>query len=387
VLLDEKGEPLVADFGLARRVEGGSDLTRPGAIVGTPSYMAPEQARGEKGLTAAVDIYSLGAILYELLTGLPPFRAATPLDTILQVLELDPVAPSKLDARVDLDLETICLKCLDKEPHKRYASARALAQDLDRFLEGNPVSARRLGEWESAMRWAKKHPITAALTGLLGIGLLLAQVLYAAMSFIPGFVFVNDNSRADKESSILGLAFAAWVAGFLATMAIRVRPRRRVVSGVSLYLLITLGLPYAMHEYLTAGDRPGASHLFVVLGLGVGVLLAAVYGGMSHSIARRHQSDMLTAFFGGVPGAICLMVCFGCLSSVLAFLLFRGRDFGDVNDDGTSKVLILLPICLLMFIGSLVGFWWSGTFVARFVQHRTAHADTMSASEPGGVKT
>jgi serine/threonine protein kinase len=115
ILLDAEGQPHVTDFGLARRVDGGQH-TRTGAIVGTASYMPPEQARSEKVLTTAVDVYSLGAILYELLTGQPPFRAETPLDTILQVLDHDPEPPRKVDPRINRDLETICLKCLDKEP-------------------------------------------------------------------------------------------------------------------------------------------------------------------------------------------------------------------------------------------------------------------------------
>src|SRR5262249_24000065 len=128
--------PLVTDFGLARRVEGDSGVTQSGAIVGTPSYMAPEQAAGSKGLTVAADVYSLGAILYECLTGRPPFRAATPLDTLIQVLGNDPEAPRKLTPAVPRDLEVICLKCLGKEPHKRYASACDLADDFQRWLKG-----------------------------------------------------------------------------------------------------------------------------------------------------------------------------------------------------------------------------------------------------------
>jgi serine/threonine-protein kinase len=126
ILLDARGEPQVTDFGLSKRVHcepgvlaPGGNLTQSGAIVGTPPYMPPEQARAEKGLTPAVDTYSLGAILYELLTGQPPFRAATPLDTLLQVLEREPEKPRTLDPRIDRDLETICLKCLEKEPGKR----------------------------------------------------------------------------------------------------------------------------------------------------------------------------------------------------------------------------------------------------------------------------
>jgi serine/threonine-protein kinase len=152
VLLAEDGTPKIADFGLARKLDEAGQ-TRTGAVLGTPSYMAPEQARG-KGHEAgpAVDTYALGAVLYECLTGRPPFRAATTAETLLQVISDDPVPPSRLAPATPRDLETVCLKCLHKEPSRRYASALDLAEDLRRFLAGEPVRARpaRLrSEWRS----------------------------------------------------------------------------------------------------------------------------------------------------------------------------------------------------------------------------------------------
>jgi len=187
VLLTADGTPKVTDFGLVKKLdlaapgqEPAAGLTASGAILGTPSYMAPEQAGGRsKEIGPACDIYALGAILYECLTGRPPFRAATPLDTILQVVSEEPVPPRQLNARLPVDLETICLKCLMKEPRRRYATAQALAEDLRRFEEGRPIRARPVGTVERALKWVKRRPaVAAALVGGLllpfGAGLFLA---------------------------------------------------------------------------------------------------------------------------------------------------------------------------------------------------------------------
>jgi serine/threonine protein kinase len=176
ILLDAQGEPHVTDFGLARRVAGDSALTRTGAIVGTPSYMAPEQAAGKRGeLTVAADVYSLGAILYVLLTGRPPFHAETVMETVVQVLEQEPAPPRRLRPGVSRDLEQICLKCLEKSAEARYPSAAALGDDLDRYLRGEDVTARRAGSWLRFRRWARREPELAFRLAALGVMIALSH--------------------------------------------------------------------------------------------------------------------------------------------------------------------------------------------------------------------
>ncbi len=172
ILLDREGHPQITDFGLARRMEagdGGCDggITITGAVLGSPRYMAPEQARGERGLTLGADVYSLGAVLYELVTGRTPFSAETVLETLRQVREREPPRPSSLlPGGLDQDLETICLKCLEKDPQRRYGSALALAEDLQRWLADEPISARPVGRAERAWRWCRRKPLAAALTAV-----------------------------------------------------------------------------------------------------------------------------------------------------------------------------------------------------------------------------
>jgi serine/threonine-protein kinase len=166
ILLTTDGTPKIADFGLARRLEGGAGLTQSGVPMGTPSYMAPEQAWGRTTIGPAVDVYALGAILYELLTGRPPFRAETSAETLRQVVSEDPVTPSRLNAAVPRDMETICLKCLEKDPPRRYLSAAALAEDLHRFQQNEPIVARPMGPLGRVLRWTRRNPTGAALVAM-----------------------------------------------------------------------------------------------------------------------------------------------------------------------------------------------------------------------------
>ena len=170
ILIDREGLPHVADFGLAKRLESGLDLTVTGAVLGTPSYMAPEQAAGErKQLGPATDVYSLGAILYHTLTGRPPFQAASPVDTVLLVIEQEPLPPRVVNPRADRELEMICLKCLQKPSELRYASAEQLAQDLEAYLNDEPIAARS-GMFSQVMtRWFREthHAVVLENWGLL----------------------------------------------------------------------------------------------------------------------------------------------------------------------------------------------------------------------------
>jgi eukaryotic-like serine/threonine-protein kinase len=163
VLLDDHDQPKVTDFGLAKMLATDSGQTRTGAVLGTPSYMAPEQAAGRKDIGPACDVWSLGAILYELLTGRPPFRGETALATLQKVADQEPLPPRVLDSSVDPDLETICLKCLEKDPARRYSSAGALADDLRRLLDGDAIVARRQGVIGRTVKYCRRRPTVAAL--------------------------------------------------------------------------------------------------------------------------------------------------------------------------------------------------------------------------------
>src|SRR5437870_5167567 len=168
ILLDQKGEPHLTDFGLARLVETESTVTRTLEVLGTPSYMAAEQAVGNNAAISNVtDVYGLGAVFYQLLTGQPPFAGGTTYETIKLLLDTEPRKPRLLNPKIDRDLSTICLKCLEKDPKRRYSSALALAEDLERWLKHEPIQARRTGIFARGKKWVQRNPNSALLTASL----------------------------------------------------------------------------------------------------------------------------------------------------------------------------------------------------------------------------
>src|SRR5437588_6971680 len=193
ILLDQRGQPHLTDFGLAQLVETESTLTRTLEMMGTPSYMSPEQAAGDHTeLTRATDVYGLGAVLYRLLTGHPPFAGGTTYETIKLLLETEPRAPRLLNSKIGRDLSTICLKCLEKDPKRRYSSALALAEDLERWLKHEPILARHTGVFTHARKWVRRNPTIAAMTATLlalavplGVVIWKSDQLFRASQFNP----------------------------------------------------------------------------------------------------------------------------------------------------------------------------------------------------------
>ncbi|HEV3122187.1 MAG TPA: serine/threonine-protein kinase, partial [Isosphaeraceae bacterium] len=228
VLMTSQGVPKIADFGLAKRLDGEQGQTASGSVLGSPSYMAPEQAEGDsKNVGAAADVYALGAILYDLLTGRPPFRAETAIRTMQQVISVEPVAPSRLQPGLDSDVETICLTCLQKDPEKRYKSAEALANDLRNYLEGKPIQARPVSAAERLWRWCKRNPVLAflgasvlLLLSVVAVGATIAAIMLgiagektatayrqaqldAERAGKSAIVAERERDRADEKAAIL----------------------------------------------------------------------------------------------------------------------------------------------------------------------------------------
>jgi serine/threonine protein kinase/tetratricopeptide (TPR) repeat protein len=197
ILLDKKGEPHLTDFGLARLVEQESTVTNSFDVLGTPSYMAPEQAAGHtRNLTAAVDVYALGAVFYQMLTGQPPFAGGTTYETIRMVLETEPRTPRLWNPKIDVDLATICLKCLEKDPKKRYETAEALAQDVEHWLRHEPIRARPASVFTRARKWIRRNRASAALASAL-----------TALAVTVGVMTWNAESNRPPPSGIAVLPF------------------------------------------------------------------------------------------------------------------------------------------------------------------------------------
>jgi serine/threonine protein kinase/tetratricopeptide (TPR) repeat protein len=303
--------PLITDFGLAKLIDHDSNATQSGAVVGTPSYMAPEQAMGQKVLTTAADTYSLGAILYALLTGQPPFRAATPLETMRCVVTEAPPRPRTLNAQVDRDLETICLKCLEKAPADRYASAAALADDLHCYLQGESIQARPAGPAVRVWKWVWRRPAAAAL---------LAVSAIALVSVLGGYLQYDlrrsDSSRHHEHAlRLLDQGEQAMQRGQLLEARGDLTSAQRLVAAddTELHARLTADLQEIEHRLLQQARQAEADTQFRTFmnlrdialfqatpagsgdGADTGKLHATVQSALAHVAVAETYRDLLTA--------------------------------------------------------------------------------------------
>ena len=308
VLLSSDGTPLIADFGLAKQLPGTDPVatstlaaqTASGAILGTPGYMAPEQAAGNNAAVGpASDIYALGAILYECLTGRPPFKAATLLETLEQVRSEEPVAPRRLQSGLPRDLETICLCCLAKEPRRRYGSAGALADDLEHFLGGRPIQARRAGALERLLKWARRRPALAAVTAvcvLLLAGLVAGAALYEQRLRAALNETAEQKERADanyREARAALRQILARAGAHTSTDVPRLRELQRAQEQDALAFFLKIAEQQ--------GDDPEVRYDIADAFLEVGVLQAKL-GQKQEALASLHKArEAFTALADEFP--------------------------------------------------------------------------------------
>ncbi len=247
ILLDGDHHPHITDFGLAKRADDRSGLTTTGDVIGTPSYMPPEQALGKTNVIGpASDVYSLGAVLYATLTGRPPFQAASTLDTLKQLLEQEPIEPRRLDPTIPRDLETVCLKCLEKDAKRRYATPLELAEDLERFLTDRPIQARRTNQFEHAWRLARRNPWTAGLTAaVVLLTLSFAVVSTASGIWLQSALAESEMNRHQTEQANADAKAELWASYLGQARAIRSsrRPGQRVDGLRVIREALRLGVP------------------------------------------------------------------------------------------------------------------------------------------------
>ncbi|MEM0927388.1 MAG: serine/threonine-protein kinase, partial [Planctomycetota bacterium] len=210
VLMDVNNHPRITDFGLSKLLDGNEGLTGTGQLLGTPAYMSPEQASGNMSSVGTLsDVYSLGAILYELITGTVPFQSDSIVEVLSKIRFEEPASPRSLSRDVDFDIETICIKCLDKDPQQRYASAGELAEDLSRYLAGEPVRARPIQRGQKLIRWCRRRPLVASLAASLAASLLIfggTTTYFAVMSRLRGSMVETERGQADEMLSVAQLA-------------------------------------------------------------------------------------------------------------------------------------------------------------------------------------
>ena len=311
ILLGADGTPKITDFGLAKSIADDRGRTATGAVLGTPSYMAPEQAGGRRReIGPAADIYALGAILYELLTGQPPFRAETPLDTLLLLVTEEVAPPRELQPGVPRALEAICLKCLRKEPDQRYAAAGDLAADLRRYLDGEPVKARRMTSGERAARWLTQHPGTFLLLALTGI------LIWVSLALLGG---------ADDP---------IWGAAILGPCAIVLMHLLPGIRGAIMAFFFSILLCCV----ILAALLPLPDKLIPLLSVCVG---AAIGGAAGRGLAWLFAGDRIVTVLAGFWSAI---LAFGLSLLLLAVSL---------GDRGANLILVLIlsfGISLLVFV-------------------------------------
>jgi WD40 repeat protein len=341
VLLAEDGTPKITDFGLAKRLDA-TGQTASGAILGTPSYMAPEQAGGRRReITRAVDVYGLGAILYELLTSRPPFRAETPLDTLILVVSEEVTPPSELHRAVPRELEAICLKCLQKQPQNRYADAEALAEDLQRFLKGEPVNACKATLEQQAWRWLKKRPVSGPL-----ILLLACVALFSA----AGLTYVHP-------STLLISGWVVWIATVAVLSSFLPDRRGLAVAGFSFLLFAHVGWSAIRPTYppdpfpyrLSMAWIDATTALFFLLpgrprGLTVRGLCDLVLAGLC--------SLVLGLVFIGT-GSHLLVLNFLPPIAVAACCLVARLIAWTMGGDSLTALVVAVPMGMLGYIGGL----------------------------------